>query len=54
MIAQRLLEFIGIEPQRLRVEWVSGSEGERFATTIKEMTEEIQALGPNRKLRDAL
>lgn len=50
---QRMLEFTGVEPQRFQVRWVSGSEGPRFAQIISELTEEVKALGPNRKLRDA-
>ena len=42
----KLLEQFGIEPQRLRLEWVSASEGERFAAIVDEMTEQIRELGP--------
>lgn len=49
---QRVLQFMGLEPERLQARWVSGSEGPRFAQVITEITEEIRALGPNRKLRD--
>jgi len=42
----KLLEQFGIEPERLRLEWVSASEGERFALVVKEMTEQIRELGP--------
>ena len=44
-MARRLLKEAGIEPERLRLEWVSASEGERFAATIKEFTEEIKEMG---------
>jgi len=46
-LLKRVLEQFGIEPQRLRIEWVSASEGDRFATVMKEMVEEIRRLGPN-------
>jgi F420-non-reducing hydrogenase iron-sulfur subunit len=49
---KRLLEFTGLEPQRFQVRWVSSSEGDKFAEVMQEMTDEIKALGPNRKLRD--
>ena len=42
----KLAEQFGIEPERLRIEWVSASEGERFAAIVEEMTEQIRALGP--------
>ena len=47
MMLKRLLPQFGIEPERLRIEWVSASEGDRFATVIKDMTEEIKKLGPS-------
>ena len=40
------LEDAGIEPQRFRIEWIAGSEGQKFATVIKEMVSELQRLGP--------
>ncbi len=47
LMLRRILEQFGIEPERLRLEWVSASEGDRFATVVKEMTEEIKKLGPS-------
>lgn len=49
---KRLLGFVGFEPDRLRARWISGSEGARFAGTVRDITEEIKELGPNRKMRD--
>lgn len=46
MIAE-LLDILGIGHNRMRLEWISASEGEKFAETIKEFTEQIKALGPN-------
>lgn len=46
-LAQRLLKEAGFEPNRLHLEWVSASEGERFSKVISEFTNEIRALGPN-------
>jgi len=46
-LLKRVLEQFGIEPERLRLEWVSASEGDRFATVIREMVEEVRKLGPN-------
>ena len=37
-----LLESIGINPDRLRLEWVSASEGGKFAAVVKEFTEFIE------------
>ena len=40
-----VLEKIGISPQRLRLEWVSAAEGEKYAQIVKEMAEQLVALG---------
>ena len=42
-----LLEDFGLEPERFRLEWVSASEGPRFAEVMREMTETIRELGPS-------
>jgi F420-non-reducing hydrogenase iron-sulfur subunit len=42
-----MMEDMGIEPERLRLEWVSAGEGEKFARVVREMTEQIKELGPN-------
>jgi F420-non-reducing hydrogenase iron-sulfur subunit len=43
---QRLLRDLGIEDQRVRLEWISASEGERVKTVINDMVEQVRALGP--------
>jgi coenzyme F420-reducing hydrogenase delta subunit len=45
-----LLEFAGIDPGRVSFSWVSAAEGERFAEVVREVTEKVKALGPNRKM----
>jgi F420-non-reducing hydrogenase small subunit len=42
----RALAQAGIEPARVRVEWIGANEGERFARVVREMTEELRALPP--------
>ncbi len=42
-----LLEDFGLEPERFRLEWVSASEGKRFARIVREMTETLRGLGPS-------
>ena len=42
-----MLEDLGIEPERYRLEWISASEGQRFAEVMKDMTEQVKALGPS-------
>lgn len=51
-ILKQMLEYLGIEPERFQVRWISGSEGAKFAAVMNLATEEIKRLGPNRKLRD--
>ena len=41
-----LLDQFGIERERVRLEWISASEGEQFAAVVKDMTEQLRALGP--------
>jgi len=41
-----LLEQFGIERGRVRLEWISASEGELFAQVVTEFTEQLQKLGP--------
>jgi F420-non-reducing hydrogenase iron-sulfur subunit len=40
------LDDAGIEPQRFRIEWIAGSEGQKFARVVSEMVSELQRLGP--------
>jgi F420-non-reducing hydrogenase iron-sulfur subunit len=43
---KRVLADMGIEARRVRVEWISASEGERLRIVINEMVEQVRALGP--------
>jgi F420-non-reducing hydrogenase iron-sulfur subunit len=43
---RRLLRDLGIEPARLRLEWISASEGEKVRTVANEMVTQVRALGP--------
>lgn len=42
-----MLDDFGIERERFRLEWVSASEGPRFAEVMKEFTEQVRKLGPS-------
>jgi len=46
ILLQNLLEGLGIERERLALEWVSASEGQRFADAVTAFTERIRQLGP--------
>jgi F420-non-reducing hydrogenase iron-sulfur subunit len=41
------MKTIGLEEERLRIEYCSAAEGTKFANMVKEMTEKISKLGPN-------
>ncbi len=43
---QEVLQDIGIDPERLKVEWLSAAEGEKFANTIEDMVEYLEKIGP--------
>ena len=45
-LTRKLLERIGINPERLRLEWVSSSEGIQFAETVTDFTQKVRELGP--------
>ena len=42
-----LLEDFGLEPERFRLEWVSASEGPRFAQVMTDVVASVRALGPS-------
>jgi len=45
-LTRKLAEEMGIDPRRIRLEWVSASEGARFTQVVTEFTEQVRALGP--------
>ena len=49
-VLKRVLEYGGIEPERLGLEWVSASEGQRFAQVVDEFTETVRLLPPIREV----
>jgi len=44
--AKKLLNSIGIDPRRLRLEWISAAEGAKFARVVCEFTEFLERAGP--------
>jgi len=46
-LLRRVLSSMGIEEDRVRLEWVSASEGARFAQLVADFVETLRALGPN-------
>jgi coenzyme F420-reducing hydrogenase delta subunit/Fe-S-cluster-containing hydrogenase component 2 len=45
-LAKKLLEHSGVNPERLRLEWISASEGVRFAGVMNDFTGKLRELGP--------
>jgi len=48
-LLQRLIRQMGIEEERLRLEWISAAEGDRVRVVIDEMVETLRRLGPLHK-----
>ncbi len=51
LLLREVLEFVGIDPRRLSVTWVSASEGGNFAEVVRSVTEQVRDLGPMQQLR---
>ncbi len=47
-----MLDYLGIERDRTRVEWVSAAEGAKFAATMNDFAAKIHELGENKRLGD--
>lgn len=48
-LLKKMLEQLGIEEERVHLDWVSASEGDRFVSIVNEMTQKVKALGPFKK-----
>jgi NADH-quinone oxidoreductase subunit E len=49
---KKLMVCAGLEPERLRLEWVSAAEGARFAEIVKDFTDQVKRLGPSPLARE--
>jgi F420-non-reducing hydrogenase iron-sulfur subunit len=45
-LLQKYIKQLGIESERLKLEWISASEGKQFADLVNSFTETIRELGP--------
>ena len=50
-LVKKLLEFIGLEPERFQMSWVSAAEGKKYTQIISDFVEQLKPLGPQTKLR---
>jgi F420-non-reducing hydrogenase iron-sulfur subunit len=46
-VVMKTMEALGLEPGRFRFEWISASEGARFAQVVSEFTEDVKQMGPS-------
>jgi len=46
-MTEDVLDRLGLGRKRMRLEWISASEGQKFSATMKEFTEQVRGLGPN-------
>ena len=46
MLLRNMLPQLGIEPERLRLEWISASEGSKFQSAVNGFIDEVTELGP--------
>ncbi|MBW2122322.1 MAG: hydrogenase iron-sulfur subunit, partial [Deltaproteobacteria bacterium] len=49
-VLKSLLEFLGIEEERIHFSWVSAAEGAKFSQLVEEVTKRVKRLGPSRRL----
>jgi len=49
---RKLLEFIGVDLQRLQFSWVSAAEAGKWVEVVTELTERVRAMGPMREFKD--
>lgn len=49
LLLRKVLKQFGIEEERLRLDWVSASEADKFITVVNEMVGTIKELGPLKK-----
>ena len=47
LLLKNVLSELGLEPERLRLEWISASEGEKFAAVVRNMVSTLKKLGPS-------
>ncbi len=50
-LVKKLLEFVGLEPERFQMSWVSAAEGTKYTQIIKDFVQVLKPLGPQQKLR---
>jgi F420-non-reducing hydrogenase iron-sulfur subunit len=44
---ENVVKLLGLEKERMRLEWISAAEATKFAKVIREMTEQVRKVGPS-------
>ncbi len=50
-LTRKLLAYMGLEPKRFQMSWVSAAEGKKYTQVIEDFVEQLKTLGPQNKLR---
>lgn len=50
-LVKKLLDYVGLEPERFQMSWISAAEGVKYTQIIKDFVQELKPLGPQKKLR---
>jgi coenzyme F420-reducing hydrogenase delta subunit len=50
-VVRSLLDFVGVEPERIRMGWASAAEGKKFKEMIETVIEDMRPLGPAASFR---
>jgi F420-non-reducing hydrogenase iron-sulfur subunit len=50
-LVKEMLEYIGLEPERFQMSWVSAAEGKKYTQIISDFVDKLEPLGPQVKLR---
>jgi F420-non-reducing hydrogenase iron-sulfur subunit len=53
-LVKKMLEYVGLEPQRFQMSWVSAAEGKKYTEIIEDFVGQLKSLGPQTKLRRSL
>jgi F420-non-reducing hydrogenase iron-sulfur subunit len=49
VLFKNLLEYVGVEPDRLHFSWISSAEATKFVEVVKDVTRSVKALGPSKR-----
>jgi len=50
-LVRKLLDYVGLEPKRFKMSWVSAAEGKKYTEVIQEFVDDLKTLGSQTKLR---